>query len=215
MTEAMTLFAAFESLGEDTEFGMVQRQAGIDAPGLLQFAHTPYLPALTAAIESGFATFGQPGDFCLLIGPGGHFIAYSRNFRTSYATPIRWGAQEPHVVARDLSARLALLKSKFLAELAVASKIYVRKGRNDDLSQIMALGKALRRFGPNTLLWVVEADEDHPPGTAERMSVGIIVGRISKVTITAGEERADTIFSEWLAVCEQCLALVQTQKGSP
>jgi hypothetical protein len=213
MTEAKALFAAFESLGEDAEFGVVQRQAGVDTPGLFQFAYTPYLPALTAAIESGFASFGQSGDFCLLIGPGGNFEAYSRDFRTSYATPIRWGAQEPQVVAQDLSTRLALLKSKFLGELAVASKIYVRKGSSDDLSQILALGRGLRRFGPNTLLWVVAADEDHPPGTAELMSVGVIVGRVSK--IPSGEEMPETVFSEWVALCEQCLAIGQTQKGLP
>jgi hypothetical protein len=208
MTDPKLLFAAFESLGEDAEFGIVQRHAGLDPLGLLRFARTPHLAALTAAIESGFTTFGQQGDFCLLIAPDGNFEAYSRNFKTSYATPIRWGAQEPQVVAQRLVARIAVLKRKFLEELAVASKVYVRKGRRDDLAQILALGKALRRFGPNKLLWVVEAEEDHPAGTAEFMSVGIIVGRISKVD--SGEDVTDAVFSEWVAVCERCLEIVQT-----
>jgi hypothetical protein len=206
MTKSKALFAAFESLGADGEFGLAQRLAGIDPPGLFRFAYTPHLPALTAAIESGFASFGQPGDFCLLIAPDGNFRAYSSNFKTSYATSIRWGAQEPQVVVQNLIATIALLKRKFLEELAIASKIYVRKGTRGDLPHILALGKALRRFGPNTLLWVIESEDDHPAGTAELMSVGMIVGRISKVA--TGETAAD--FSEWAALCERCLEIVQT-----
>jgi hypothetical protein len=213
MIDPKVTFAAFESLGEDGEFGIAQRQAGIEPPGLFRFARTPYVSALTAVIESGFTTFAQPGDVCLLAAPSGYFEVYSIGFKISYATAIRWGAQEADIVVQDVIARIALLKRKFLEELAVASKIYVRKGVHDDLPQIAALGKALRRFGPNTLLWVTEADNEHPAGSVEIMSGGIILGRISK--IAAGGDVPGSGFSEWAALCERCLEIVQTQKGTP
>jgi hypothetical protein len=207
MTDPKVTLAAFESLGEDGEFGMVQSRAGLEPLGLFRFACAPNLPALTAAVDAGLGTFGLPGDVCLFAAGRGNYVAYSIGFNVLFPTPFLWGARPAQVVMNTLLRRIALLKRKFLEELAIASKIYVRKGNHDDLPQILALGRALRRYGPNTLLWAAEADAEHPAGSIEILSDGIIVGRVTRSP--PGAAMTDSAYADWTAVCAQCLRVVR------
>jgi hypothetical protein len=207
MTDPKLTFAAFESLGGDGEFGMVQRRAGIEKLGLFRFACTPNLPALTAAVETGLGTFGLPGDVCLFAAPTGTLLAYSIGFSVLFPIPQRWGDRPAQVVLRNMLRRTALLKRKFLEDLAIADRIYVRRGQPGELPHVAALGKALRRFGPNMLLWVTEADAEHPAGGIEILPDGIIVGRIGPSA--TGGAVTDETYADWIAVCEQCLLVVR------
>ena len=55
------LMLDFESLGENCEFGLVQRRCGIEPLGLLRFSSTP-LPPLLHALRERFAGMGAAGD---------------------------------------------------------------------------------------------------------------------------------------------------------
>ncbi len=58
-----------------------------------------------------------------------------------------------HLIVR----RLQLLTRKFRPILAAGEKILVFRSRVDDDAVALRLGAALRRFGPNLLLWVAPA----------------------------------------------------------
>ena len=61
------LMLRFESIGEDCEFGSVQRRYGAEPLGLLRWNDASY-PALAAALEQDFAGCGEPETTMLDVG---------------------------------------------------------------------------------------------------------------------------------------------------
>src|SRR5260221_3025006 len=60
------LMMQFESLGENCEFGLVQRRCGAEPLGLLRFASAP-LPVLLAGLRARFEGLGDPGEIDIQI----------------------------------------------------------------------------------------------------------------------------------------------------
>jgi hypothetical protein len=207
MAELKTVFAGFENLGDNCEFGIAQRCAGIEPLGLFRFSGTAHLPAITAAIESGLEKFGEPGDVELFGDKDSHISVHIRSANTIYATPIRWSGADAEAVLRKETTKIGLLKRKFIEDLEDGNKIFVRKGLRDKPEQIRALSDALRNYGPNTLLWVTEADAEHPNGTVEHMYEGVIAGRIEK--FAPPEAVPHLVFEDWAALCQNCLMLIR------
>jgi capsular polysaccharide biosynthesis protein len=209
MTDVKAIFAAFESLGDNCEFGIAQRHAGIEPLGLLRFAGTAHLPSITAAIESGFDRFGEDDDVELFGQQGGYFGVHIKSFHIIYATATLWRGHDTEIVRRKEVARIGILKRKLLEDLEDATKIFVRKSRRETFRDIEALSNAMRRFGPNKLLWVTEADQNHANGTVEVLSEGIIAGRIAKFAPT--EDVPSLALPDWIDLCKNCLETVRTR----
>jgi hypothetical protein len=200
MTDHKAMLAGYENLGDNCEFGIVQRLVGIEPLGLLRLAGTPYVQFLTAAMESRFAGFGDPGEVELFGQDGGNFGVHIKNFHVIYATPIRWSTVDAaNVLSREI-AKINLLKRKLMEDLEEGHKVFVRKGTKDSREQIVALSKAMRRYGPNTLLWVTEADENHPNGSLEAIEEGLVAGRVAK--FAPPENVLSLVLPDWIALCE-------------
>ena len=71
----------------------------------------------------------------------------------------------------------------------------------------MDLARVIRAMGPNTFLWVREADDDHPVGHVEVAEPGLLRGYISKFA-WYGDARALELH-EWYEVCLNALHLVK------
>ncbi len=207
MEDLKKLFASFENIGDNCEFGIAQRVAGIEPLGLFRFAGTAHLPSLTAAFESDLESFGEPDDVELFGANGGYYGVHIKSFHVIYATTTRLGAQKQEVVLNREIARISFLKRKLIEDLADGHKILVRKGLRDNFTQIQALSAALRGFGPNMLLWVTEADREHPNGSLEVLTDGILAGRINQ--FAPPENVPNLVFDDWVALCRRCFTLLR------
>ena len=202
------LMLSFESLGDNCEFGLVQRHAGIEPLGLLRFNgfHVPLefrLQKLVTALEKRLDGLGAPGTITVFPeGTSGRreLIVRESVYQFWYHTGIFEGDAELDAQCGRETLRLNFLRRKLFEDLASGDKIWVWKSQpTTHIEQIMPLMESLRRFGPNTMLWIVEADADHAAGTIEPLSPDLIKGYIARFAPYANA--ADFHFASWLEVC--------------
>lgn len=200
--EHRDLFLRFDSLGNNCEFGGVQRHFAAEPLGLFRFAEIT-TAALIAGINTGFPGVGDPGitDAKISQENGEFFLVDDVNgfslhtFVFADREPDRLRFLAKHRV------RLRFLRDKLLADLAAGEKIFVRKARSDSMpeEEIRALHAAIRRHGPAPLLCVQIADATHPAGTVCYQGDGLHIGYIERLIATA--DAAQVCFDTWLKIC--------------
>jgi hypothetical protein len=205
----------FESLGENCEFGLVQRRCDAEPLGLLRFSSTR-LRDLIAGLETGFEGIGDPNDLEPRLEGSGpkEYMIYDKRFGLTYHTFVLEGQRSLWLLKEQESTRLKFLQRKFIEELQAAEKIFVYKGLsavNDE--EVLALFTALNRYGPNVLLWVVPHDADHAPGTVEVLADGLYRGYIDR--FAPSDNAHDLSLQSWLHVCSNAYRLMRLQKTSP
>jgi glycosyl transferase family 61 len=203
------LMLAFESLGDNCEFGLVQRHGNAEPLGLLRFAGI-FLPIevrlekLTAALERNFVGLGEDDTITVYLdgAPGRReFLVREPIYDLMYHT----GVLEGEVALEEMRARelkrLRFLRGKLLEDLQSGDKIWVWKSAaTSDAEQVQPLLKVLRSFGPNTLLWVVEGDAEHRPGMIERLNHDLIKGYIER--FAPYDNAPDIRPASWFEVCQ-------------
>ena len=192
----------FESLGDNCEFGLVQRRCGAEPLGLLRWS------AITAAelvrgLDAGFDGIGDPSNMSFRIEGGGHpeYLIDDRAYALTFHTFLNpTTVVESELIDRQ-ATRLRFLRRKLLEDLAEGRKIFVIK-RNQPLTEpeLLAVLAALRRHNPATsLLGVLPADPDHPPGTVRVTPEGLLCGYIEHFAPLASAY--DLALETWLALC--------------
>jgi len=191
----------FESLGESCEFGLVQRRCNAEPLGLLRFSST-FLRNLIRGLDCGFDGIGKPEDVePRLEGEGvREYMIHEQRYGLVYHTFIYEGQRNVALIREQEATRLKFLRRKFIEELEIAEKIFVFK-RNEAIAEdeILPLLVALRQHGNNSLLWVVPAEPDRPPGTVEVVADGLLKGYIDRF---APQENAHALsFEVWMKIC--------------
>lgn len=196
------LTLAFESLGEDCDFGLMQRQAGVEPLGLYRFSGTN-LNQLLATLDSEFQGVGDPDRLTVVLAgeaPYREFMVADRSIG-GYHTFIAEGQMEENEVRTRQARHLKFLRRKILEDLRAGKKIWVwKEAVPSNPDRILALLKTLQRFGPNRLLWVTMGDETNPPGKVERLGADLIRGYVRPKP----DERSNEAFPSrpWFEVCE-------------
>lgn len=203
----------FESLGENCEFGLVQRRCESEPLGLLRFSST-FLRNLIRGLDNGFDGLGDPEEIDPRLegsGPQKEYMIHEKRFGLVYHTFVYEGQRSVWLMREQESARLKFLRRKFMEELEVAEKIFVYK-RNSTVSEeeVLPLFLALNRHGANRLLWVVQADDAHPPGTVEVTMHGLLKGYIDR--FAPDENAHDFSFDGWMRVCANAYLLSRLQR---
>ena len=99
------------------------------------------------------------------------------------------------------ATRLTFLRRKLLEDLKNGEKVWVWKSNIKlTLDQIERLVAVLRRHGQNILLWVVEADDAHRPGSVERISDNLLKGYVER--FAPYHNAPDISPQSWLEVCQ-------------
>lgn len=216
LTPLDELMMEFESLGDNCEFGLVQRGAGAEPLGLFRFAgiNAPVdvrLEMLVSALEGELVGLGSPENVSVeLAGAEGRreFMAIESAYNLLYHTFLKEGEIEPEVLRKRESVRLQFLKRKLLEDLRNGEKIWVWKSNlTITLDRIERLVAVLRRRGPNMLLWVVEADDVHPSGSVERIGDGLLKGYVEK--LAPYEAAADISAQGWFEMCQASYNLLK------
>ena len=173
------LLARFESLGDNCEFGIVQRLAGIEPLGLLRWSNIQ--PAKLAQIlNNGFEGVGDPANTELSVTVTGDYHLFDRRYFGMH-TFINSGHASAEDLLPKMCRRLRFLKDKMIEDLTDGEKIFVHKATHESLSldAMRAIKTAMQRYGNGVLLCVqrppvpdldksVEVVED---GLAGRLSV--------------------------------------------
>jgi hypothetical protein len=169
---------------------------------------------LICGLDNGFDGLGKPEDIDPRLegATPREFMIHERAYGLVYHSFVYEGDRSIDAMREQEAVRLKFLRRKFMEELELAEKIFVYK-RNTPISEeeILPLFLALRRHGDNTLLWVVPAERDRPPGTVEVMMPGLLKGYIDRF---ATEDNAhDFSFDGWMRVCANSLVLARLSRA--
>jgi hypothetical protein len=200
------LMLRFESLGQNCEFGLVQRRCNAEPLGLLRFASTP-LPHLLAALGADFEGMGTERSVRVEMSANGHeFMVSDTQYGLTYHAWVNAGEMEEAALHRREVRRVPMLVRKLREDLELGEKIFVFKGMEALAEEeVFPLAAALRRYGPNLLLFVTLADAAHQAGSVEMRPAGYMVGYIDR--FAPGENAHDFLLDQWIAVCRQAYRL--------
>jgi hypothetical protein len=213
--DSAELMTRFESLGgtaQGCEFGLLQRHEGAEPLGLLRWA-TMTADTLADALESGFDGVGMPGQTVLdrFTWPDGRqeYSTEDRRFLMRMHTWIDVADKPQEEVMAMMCRRLVFLRRMLIETFAEARKIFVFKTGEGVCSddEIQRIHRALRRYGPATLLYVRSADPAHPPGSVDRSQDGLLVGYIDHFNLAADGTVLPLSRDIWLQLCRRALVL--------
>lgn len=196
------LVMRFESLGDNCEFGLVQRRCGKEPLGLLRFSNV-MLPFLLHGMKTGFAGMGDVDTLKFLDeADAKEYVIRDTSYGITYHTFLYKDRISADGLLTRQAARLKFLARKLIDDVAAAEKIFVFK-RNVAVTEaeILPLYAAMRARGDCTLFWVAEADEANPPGRVERVLPGLLRGWIDR--FAPYENAHDLSFPIWLELCRQ------------
>jgi hypothetical protein len=202
------LAASFESIGDNCEFGLVQRQCDTEPLGLLRFSGS-LSNDVVRGIEQEFEGIGEPADITpSLEGDDGRreFMIHERKYGLVYHTFVYEGERTPELMREQEATRLKFLRRKFVEELDAGDKIFVFKRATPvPDSEILPLFLALNRRRPNTLLWVVPEEPGRPSGTVEVLMNGLLKGYIDR--FAPSDNAHDFSFDAWVRICVHAFLL--------
>lgn len=189
------LLLRFESLGDGTEFGVVQWYFGANPFGLLRFTHTPP-ELLCAALRAKFQGVGEPEN-TVLFASRGEWISQDTRYLLAMHTHLRESGSDRDRTLTLVCRRLRYLRDKLLTDLTEARKhlVYACRDLLPD-EEVVPIWQALRDFGDNRLLFVRPADDAHPPGMLRRIERGLIIGYIDQLSVD------NPSYDLWLQMCK-------------
>jgi hypothetical protein len=195
------MIVRFESLGDNCEFGLVQRRMGAEPLGLFRFSFIE-LPLLLRGLRCGFEGLGEPGTVEVLIeGKDQEFVVRESVYGMTYHTFQYASQMALDTVRQQQATRLGFLRRKLMEDIANGEKIFVVK-RFPALrpEEVLPVYAALNEQGSNWLLWMVPADPAHPAGTVERLLPGLLRGFMDR--FAPHENAHDLSLPAWTRVCE-------------
>ncbi len=202
------LASRFESIGDNCEFGLVQRRCDTEPLGLLRFSGS-FSNDVVRGIENGFDGIGDPADIePVLEGEGTRreFMIHERKYGLVYHTFVYEGERSVDLMRSQEATRLKFLQRKFIDEMDAGEKIFVVKhGAAIPEAQILPIYLALNRGQPNTLLWVVPEETGRPAGTVEVLMNGLLKGYIDR--FAPGNNAHDFSFDCWVRLCAHAYLL--------
>ena len=205
------MFMQMENIGDNCEFGLVQRRFGAEPLGLLRWTGTPIL-SLAQAFEDDLEGIGLPENTRIALLSGDEYYTSDTRYGMRMHTFIFLGQAEPEALLVKLCKRIQYLRRKMLDDLMVGNqKLFVYKSLfGYKPGDIEALHKSLQRRGRNTLLCVKVADEAHPDGTVEQAEPTLLIGYIKRFNNDGGTWM-NTEFDSWAKVSVAAFHLWQAQ----
>jgi hypothetical protein len=196
------LMYRFESLGDNCEFGLVQRRCGAEPLGLFRFAAVA--PENVArALEAGLADIAVPEAISIFRDEDENeqgkkaFYAYHQKYEMKLHIGFSEGQGTPEKIHGVIVQRLRFLVRKMRGVLSGGEKILVCRTRTSDCAIALRLAAVLRGFGPNLLLWVTPAPTPQAIGRVEPVAEGLLKG-----CVEVGSDWDNMAVESWLALCE-------------
>ena len=171
------LLARFEGIGDNCQFGNVQRHWGIEPLGLLRFAGVRDLHRL---FVSRFAGLGEPGSLVAYLA-GSEYQIRDHDYGLFYHTFRYENEATAGEVVAENEAKLRYLIRKLVEDLEDGEKVFVyRRFVEDDLPTVAELHRVLRGYGPVKMLWVTTGAPGRAPGDVEWAGPNLLRGYLAE-----------------------------------
>jgi hypothetical protein len=196
---AQALVGQFESLGENCEFGLLQRRFQAEPLGLLRWTYTGPRTLITL-LETKFRGFANLSNLALSRASWGEYFIKETAAHVTFHTYLTDCGSDESAFLRKQCVRLEWLRGKLLDDLQAGEKTFVYKVHHSGPPDVMQrIYDLLRGYGRNRLL-CVRASEGQRPGTIETAPDGLMTGYLSRVQPpeTGGWNIA---YDEWLSIC--------------
>jgi hypothetical protein len=194
----------FESLGDNCEFGLVQRKAGAEPLGLLRFSSAPIRPLLRA-LHDRFEGLADPANVRLWSAKGEYLIGLAK-YDFVYHADVRVGEMDPDILHQQQVRILPFLVRKLIGDLENPEKILVfRQNETLAANDLIDLRAAVAAYGPATLLWVQQARPGHPPGTVEQVDATLMTGYVQR--LADRENVPDLDLASWMLTLRRAYAI--------
>ena len=200
------LMLLFESLGDDCEFGLVQRRYGAEPLSLLRFTGIAPEDLLDALVHR-FAGIAEPAFLSVTV--SGAYVVHNARYRSAYQIFAEPGTQADQVRDRE-AVKLRALWPMLIRTLERGSHICVVRSRAAMRpEQAARIAAALRRYGPSTLLWIRLADATHPPGMVAWVDDHLMAGWIDRFAPVDDPAASSDV---WLTLCREACRLWQATR---
>jgi hypothetical protein len=192
----------FVSLGQNCEFGLMQRMVGAEPLGLLRFAGID-LPDLLRGLDTGFADVENPEHFDF---KSGMFLERMEYLVLAKRHGIRLHTHiyvddtaDINAVALRVVGYLRFLRRHFVHTLQEGGRIFVLQHPGvTSAAQALPVLARLCAYGRNRLLYVTE-ESDVPAGTVRREAEGLYHGAIDE--FVPPDEGWRINVPAWLSLC--------------
>lgn len=208
------LMLNFQSLGDNCEFGLVQRHFGAEPISPFRFAWTP-LVALTKALDSNFQFLRAPENVVVAAhdfgGAKREYMVIVGEYEIVYHTGLFDDEISGEELLEQERTKLKFMGRKIIEDLTLGEKILVFKTKEEiDVQEVEALSQRLNRYGANTLLWITTASSDKVSGHVEQYGPSIMRGYIDR--FARYESVPDTIsLDAWRKICLNAWALQESR----
>lgn len=178
----------FECLGDGSLAWLAQPRDPSAPRSLLQIARfsgppESRLEKLVAALEQGFEGLGAPGTITIDVEEEDGrrmLVAHDATYGLRVSTGVPEGAADPERLAGEVGNRLSFLGRTLLDSMLAGDVVWVwHSEAATHPAHIQPLLRALRRLGPNVLLWVTAADANRPAGTVEPLEDDCLRGYLA------------------------------------
>lgn len=177
--DAADLAAAFESMGNGCELGLLQQAMDRERSGLLRFTGITQRD-LVEGLFRGFHGVARRESLVWAVRreEDDTWRLIDGRFGLSAATPYSRHEPPPPRGLDNLARSLPRLAEKMMEDVAEAERIFVlrfsERGGEEAARAVLA---ALRHYGEADMLWLV-TDGSRPPGCVERLESGLLRGHL-------------------------------------
>jgi tetratricopeptide (TPR) repeat protein len=207
--DSAILMSGFESLGNNCEFGIVQRHFGAEPLGLLRW--TAVAPnELSLALAENLCGIGDPKQTILEL-RGREYVTRDAKYGMAMHTFIEQQEQTADKLFPKLCRRLSYLKSKLIEDLTEGTKIFVYKDAQIKLGQAQALAAAIQKYGNAELLVVFPDTTGAKVSTVERQGANLLFGYVEH--FSTAQLGWNCPFETWLAICTQAKRLSEVHRS--
>ena len=197
------LLLRFESIGEDCEFGLVQRRYGAEPIGLFRWNSTR-VETLTTALQAKLSGLGSPEFTHMGIWDEVEYYLSDRRWGFGFHTFCSRNEVDYDTLYPKMCKRMVYLREKFLADMASATKTFIFKSDGATLEDLLILQAALGENTPAHLLCVKQlilapSGFGIKPGEVFRIGNNLSIGYIARLGYDF--PRWKILFDDWIAIC--------------
>ena len=187
--DASELVMSFESIGDNCEFGLVQRRVGIERMSLLRYAGVLDVRSLADVLARRLDGFGE-GEDLAFESLHGEWVCHVRSASLEIHTGRFLSGTPRERIEREERAKLRFLAQKLDEDLQSGQRTFVyrtlrgQRGGADGTLGMDEIYEAMRAYGGGgtRLLWVNEAEDGRPHATVEHVRGGLYRGFIRRLT---------------------------------
>lgn len=199
----------FVSIGDNCEFGLVQRHYGAEPLDLLRWFATP-IDKLIHLLERKFENFSSENNL-EIIQEIDEYVAHEKYYGLIGHTFI-----DPKTIPKndffiEFRSRMIFLKNKLIEDLESADRIFVYKansGVTDD--DAIKLFLAIRQYGNGNLLVLRVPNENRRVGTVEEFIRGLYIGYVE--SFAPYEEATNISPASWFAVARRTIKMISMRQ---